>query len=76
MSMANPVLPWSDSIPQRGHKLGTWGKLLPGWFLMPGGDGQLRAHGPAAPLEGLALPKGCFIDAEGFLVGTPAEKAK
>lgn len=76
MSMANPGLPWSDSIPQRGHKLGTWGKLLPGWFLLPGGDGELRAHGPAAPLEGLALPKGCFLDAEGFLVRSPAEKAR
>ena len=67
MSMPHPTLPWSDSEPQIGHKPGTWGKLLPGWFLLPAEDGGWRAHGPAAAEEGLALPKGCFLDADGFL---------
>jgi acyl-[acyl-carrier-protein]-phospholipid O-acyltransferase/long-chain-fatty-acid--[acyl-carrier-protein] ligase len=67
MSMPHPTAPWSDSEPQIGHKLGTWGKLLPGWFLVPSENGECRAHGPATSPEGLALPKGCVLDAEGFL---------
>ena len=30
-------------------------------------DGTLHAHGPAAPPEGLPLPAGATLDAEGFL---------
>jgi len=67
MSMPDPAKPWADSEPQSGHKPGTWGKLLPGWFLLSDEGGGLRAHGPAAPEDGLALPSGSFLDAEGFL---------
>jgi acyl-[acyl-carrier-protein]-phospholipid O-acyltransferase/long-chain-fatty-acid--[acyl-carrier-protein] ligase len=67
MSMPDPPKASADSEPQRGHKSGTWGKLLPGWFLLPDQNGDLRAHGPAAPEDGLQLPKNCFLDEEGFL---------
>ncbi len=69
MSMPDPPLPSADSEPQTGRKNGAWGKLLPGYFLLET-EGVLRVHGPAAPAEGLALPDGCTLDAEGFL--TPA----
>lgn len=67
MSMPHPGEPNPDSEPQLGNKPGTWGKLLPGWFLVAAENGQLHAHGPAAPVTGLPLPPGCFLDAEGFL---------
>ncbi len=67
MSMPDPASPADASEAQPGHKPATWGKLLPGWFLLPAENGGLRAHGPAAPEEGLPLPAGCFLDAEGFL---------
>ena len=67
MTMPDPARPWAESEPQSGHKPGTWGKLLPGWYLLPAANGQLRAHGPAAPEEGLELPAGAFLDADGFL---------
>jgi hypothetical protein len=75
MSMPDPTKPWADSEPQTGHKPGTWGKLLPGWYLLPSEDGGLRAHGPAAPENGLELPAGSFLDAEGFLT-RPAPKIR
>lgn len=68
MSMPNPAQPTADSAPQLGHKPGSWGKLLPGWFLVQSAAGVLRAHGPAAPDAGLPLPDGCALDAEGFLI--------
>jgi acyl-[acyl-carrier-protein]-phospholipid O-acyltransferase/long-chain-fatty-acid--[acyl-carrier-protein] ligase len=67
MSMPDPEKPAPDSEFQPGRKPGTWGKLLPGWFLLPAENGGFRAHGPAAPAEGLALPTDCFLDTEGFL---------
>ena len=67
MSMPDPARPTADSEPQRGRKPGTWGKLLPGWFLLPAGSGHLHVHGPAASEEGLELPLGAYFDAEGFL---------
>ena len=67
MSMPDPARPTADSEAQSGRKPSTWGKLLPGWFLLPAGNGQLRAHGPAAVEEGLELPLGTYLDAEGFL---------
>ena len=73
MSMPDPAKPWAGSEAQPGHKLGTWGKLLPGWFLLPTENGGLRAHGPAAPADGLALPAGCFLDADGFLARAAPE---
>jgi hypothetical protein len=70
MSMPDPPKAATDVSPQRGRKPGTWGKILPGWFLKPSADGRLWAHGPAAPPDGIALPAGCFLDPQGFL--TPA----
>lgn len=67
MSMPHPRKPTAGSEEQTGHKPGTWGKLLPGWFLDASETGRPRAFGPAAPENGLALPTGCFLDAEGFL---------
>jgi hypothetical protein len=68
MSMPDPPLSSEDSEPQLGHKLGSWGKLLPGWFLIESPPGVLRAHGPAAPEVGLPLSEACSLDAEGFLM--------
>ncbi len=68
MSMADPAMPWAGSEPQSGSKPGSWGKLLPGWYLEVTPSGGVRAHGPAAPSDGLPLPDGCTLDAEGFLV--------
>jgi hypothetical protein len=70
MSMPDPPKAATDASPQLGSKPGTWGKLLPGWFLQPSADGRVWAHGPAAPPDGIALPAGCFLDPQGFL--TPA----
>ena len=70
MSMPDPPKAATDSSPQAGRKPSTWGRLLPGWFLTPSDDGQLIAHGPAAPPAGIALPADCFLDPQGFL--TPA----
>jgi acyl-[acyl-carrier-protein]-phospholipid O-acyltransferase/long-chain-fatty-acid--[acyl-carrier-protein] ligase len=67
MSLPHPRKPMDGSEEQTGHKLGTWGKLLPGWFLDASEYGQLRAYGPAAPADGLTLPPGCVLDAEGYL---------
>ena len=67
MSMPDPPAAAGDSEPQLGHRPGTWGKLLPGCFLLPADDGLLRAHGPAAPEEGIELPAGTSLDPEGFL---------
>lgn len=68
MSMHHPPKPAPNSEFQPGHKPNSWGKLLPGWYLLTAADGTLHAHGPAAPEDGLALPAGCFLDPEGFLV--------
>ena len=70
MSMPDPPPAASDSEPQLGHRPGTWGKLLPGWFLLPAANGHLHAHGPAAPETGIELPLGTSLDPEGFLAWT------
>jgi hypothetical protein len=68
MSMAHPPLGAQGSEPQLGHKLRSWGKILPGWHFERRDDsGVLKAYGPAAPDEGLPLPAGCSLDAEGFV---------
>ncbi len=67
MSMPDPPAAAGDSEPQPGHRPGSWGKLLPGWFLLAAENGCLRAHGPAAPADGLELPAGTSLDPDGFL---------
>ncbi len=67
MSMPHPPKPAPDSEFQPGHKPSSWGKLLPGWHLLTSPGGDLCAHGPAAPEDGLPLPAPCVLDAEGFL---------
>lgn len=72
MSMPDPAKARENNEVQIGRKPGSWGRLLPGWFLVPSENGGLRAHGPAAPKEGLILPVNCFLDSQGFLAsGTP-----
>ncbi len=71
MSMPHPPGSTSHFEPQLGHIPHSWGKLLPGWHLQAAADGTLRAHGPAAPDDGLPLPDGCTLDAAGFLTAAP-----
>lgn len=69
VSMSMPDPPNARGAdPQPGHKARSWGKLLPGWFLQPDENGALRAHGPAAPSDGLPLPAGTALDPDNFLV--------
>jgi len=65
MSMPDPATPRTGAA-QQGAKPGTWGRLLPGWYV----EGGL-VKGPAAP-EGLPLPEGAHVDAEGFVVAGSA----
>ncbi|MES2982851.1 MAG: MFS transporter [Verrucomicrobiota bacterium] len=58
MSMPHPPLPKEDSFFQAGHKAGSLGKLLPGWYIE---NGQLM------PFE-TAWPEELEIDAESFVV--------
>jgi len=68
LSMPQPPKNEDGDEIQLGHKPGTWGKLLPGWYLK-----DSRVHGPAAPDEGLVLPAGAFLDAEGFITRADGE---
>ncbi|MFD0893531.1 MFS transporter [Luteolibacter ambystomatis] len=72
MSMPDPPLAYATSEPQAGRKAGTWGKLLPGFYLRHGDHGAVSVHGPALPEGGLALPAGTTLDAECFLVAPSA----
>lgn len=67
MSMAHPPMPENSPDEQLGNKPNSWGKLLPGWSLSTNDQEALRVHGPAAPAEGITLPAGTILDAEGFL---------
>lgn len=61
MSMPDPPLTRGGTA-QAGSKAGTWGRLLPGWYVEEG-----FIKGPAAP-NGLPLPEGSHVDEEGFVV--------
>lgn len=65
MSMADPA-PGVGVDPQFGHRANSWGKLLPGWKLSS--FAPPRIFGPAADAAGLALPNGCILDDDGFLI--------
>lgn len=68
MSMPDPAAVADGKGLQTGGKPGSWGKLLPGWFMADGATGTLRLDGPAAPASGLPLPGHCGIDDEGFVM--------
>ena len=69
MSMPHPPKPPPDMAPQLGHKLNSWGKLLPGWHIaLDPTSGKPIVKGPAAPHHSLPLPAACTLDAEGFMV--------
>jgi acyl-[acyl-carrier-protein]-phospholipid O-acyltransferase/long-chain-fatty-acid--[acyl-carrier-protein] ligase len=67
MSMPDPP-PGIGVDPQHGRRANSWGKLLPGWKISIPQSGTPRAFGPAADADGLALPHGCHLDDEGFLI--------
>lgn len=62
MSMPTPDDQPEGFEVQHGHKDGTYGRLLPGWYVEGG-----RVFGPAAGDEGLALPEGCELEG-GFVL--------
>jgi acyl-[acyl-carrier-protein]-phospholipid O-acyltransferase/long-chain-fatty-acid--[acyl-carrier-protein] ligase len=66
MSMPDPP-PAVGVDPQLGHREHSWGKLLPGWKFSS--IAPPRVFGPAADIAGVALPIGCALDDEGFLIG-------
>ncbi|MBC8126738.1 MAG: MFS transporter [Gloeobacteraceae cyanobacterium ES-bin-144] len=76
MSMPHPLESTDNFEPQQGHKLNSWGKMLPGWHLKQTPSGRMAARGPAAPEEGLLLPVGCRHDEEGFLIAHVQNQCK
>ena len=58
MSMPHPPLPMVESFFQAGHKLGSFGKLMPGWYVE--GD-KLMPLGIPWPGE-LEIDAECFVD--------------
>jgi acyl-[acyl-carrier-protein]-phospholipid O-acyltransferase/long-chain-fatty-acid--[acyl-carrier-protein] ligase len=67
MSMPDPP-PAEGVDPQHGRRANSWGKLLPGWKISISLSGAPCILGPAADADGLALPHGCYLDDEGFLI--------
>lgn len=57
MSMPHPPLPKPDSFFQAGHKAGSFGKLLPGWYVENGKLLPLDAPWP----EDLQIDSECFV---------------
>ncbi len=58
MSLPHPPLPMADSFFQAGHKPGSFGKLLPGWYI---------EGGKLMPFE-TQWPESLEIDAESFVI--------
>jgi len=58
MSMPHPPQPKEPGIFQAGNKPGSFGKILPGWYL---------ENGNLFP-GNIPLPEGVVLDSEGFLV--------
>ncbi|MEM1082959.1 MAG: 1-acyl-sn-glycerol-3-phosphate acyltransferase [Verrucomicrobiota bacterium] len=67
MSAPDPPKAHSSSPKQPGSREGSRGMLLPGFYPRAGKDGTFVIHGPAAGEEGIALPEGSRIDADGFI---------
>lgn len=57
MSMPHPTLPMADSFFQAGNKIGSLGKLLPGWYIE---SNQLMPFKTQWP-EGLEIDTECFV---------------
>lgn len=70
MSMPDPP-PGIGVDPQYGRRANSWGKLLPGWRILPSADGLPLVFGPAADAAGLPLPVDSSLDDEGFLMRGP-----
>ncbi|MEY4245607.1 MAG: hypothetical protein RLZZ245_3192 [Verrucomicrobiota bacterium] len=69
LSMPDPLPPAELAEGQHGRRAGSFGKLLPGWYLEPqGSEDGMRLRGPAAPPSGLSLPAGYRADDDGFIV--------
>lgn len=62
MSMPHPPKPNGDNLFQAGNKPGSWGKLLPGFYV----------EGGAVFPGNLPLPDGAMVDGEGFVVTSAA----
>ncbi len=67
LSMPDPPLPFDTSPRQHGVRTGCRGRLLSGFVLATGADGQPLLRGPACPPAGLRLPAGATIDHAGFV---------
>jgi acyl-[acyl-carrier-protein]-phospholipid O-acyltransferase/long-chain-fatty-acid--[acyl-carrier-protein] ligase len=57
MSMPHPALPMAVSFFQAGHQAGSFGKLLPGWYIE---DGKLMPNEIPWP-EDLEIDAECFV---------------
>ena len=67
MSMPNPPKGAETSELQKGAVKDSVGRLLPGFHLEIIDTDQLIVKGPALPSDGLPLPHGARIDAQGFV---------
>jgi hypothetical protein len=67
MSMPNPPKGAETSELQKGAVKDSVGRLLPGFYLKIIDTDQLIVKGPALPSDGLPLPHGARIDAQGFV---------
>jgi acyl-[acyl-carrier-protein]-phospholipid O-acyltransferase/long-chain-fatty-acid--[acyl-carrier-protein] ligase len=69
ISLSMPDMPAAPGFePQKGHRIHTWGRLLPGWALVAHGSGFL-VRGPAGELP---LPPGLTVDEDGFIIDPSA----
>jgi acyl-[acyl-carrier-protein]-phospholipid O-acyltransferase/long-chain-fatty-acid--[acyl-carrier-protein] ligase len=70
ISLSMPDMPAAPGFePQKGHRIHTWGRLLPGWAL-DYRDTIPFVRGPAGELP---LPPGMTVDEDGFLIDPSAK---
>lgn len=70
ISLSMPDMPAAAEFePQKGHRIHTWGRLLPGWAVETKGQASL-VRGPAGKFP---LPPGVTVDEDGFLIDPSAE---
>ena len=71
ISLSMPDMPAAPGFdPQKGHRIHTWGRLLPGWAVDDDAT-QTVVRGPAGELP---LPTGVTIGENGFLVDHSAHE--